>query len=192
MRPLRRRHHRRPLGRIGVLASDANTPGRDVRPLPDRGRFSRSAGSSERGPYRAFTELRTRCRGPRRGRAPGPRGHPTRQSVRPVRSAQHGLRVIRQPARRKLQGARLQDILGEGGPYALIQATASMASPRTREREVGSLVAAMEATGIEEGTIVTLREEERLETEAGPIDVVPAWKWFLRQQFRSTSCFRRR
>lgn len=70
--------------------------------------------------------------------------------------------------------------MGEGGPYALIQATASMASPRTREREVGSLIAAMEATSIEEGTIVTLREEERLETDAGPIDVVPAWKWFLR------------
>ena len=64
-------------------------------------------------------------------------------------------------------------------PYALIQVTASMASPRTREREMDSLVTAMEATGIEEGTIVTLREEERIETAAGPIEVAPAWKWFL-------------
>ena len=54
-----------------------------------------------------------------------------------------------------------------------------MASPRTREREMDSLVTAMEATGIEEGTIVTLREEERIETAAGPIEVAPAWKWFL-------------
>lgn len=71
-------------------------------------------------------------------------------------------------------------MLSPPSPYALIQVTASMASPRTREREVDSLVAAMEATGIKEGTIVTLREEERIETEAGPIEVVPACKWFLR------------
>lgn len=71
-------------------------------------------------------------------------------------------------------------MLSPPSPYALIQVTASLASPRTREREVDSLVAAMEATGIKEGTIVTLREEERIETEAGPIEVVPACKWFLR------------
>lgn len=81
------------------------------------------------------------------------------------------------------RGQKVDFLLGDAlsaEPYALIQVTASMASPRTREREVGPLIAAMEATSIEEGTIVTLREEERLETDAGPIDVVPAWKWFLR------------
>lgn len=81
------------------------------------------------------------------------------------------------------RGQKVDFLLGDAlaaEPYALIQVTASMASPRTREREVDSLVAAMEATGIKEGTIVTLREEERIETEAGPIEVVPACKWFLR------------
>ena len=81
------------------------------------------------------------------------------------------------------RGQKVDFLLGDAlaaEPYALIQVTASMASPRTREREVDSLVAAMEATGIKEGTIVTLREEERVETEAGPIEVVPACKWFLR------------
>ncbi len=43
-----------------------------------------------------------------------------------------------------------------------------MASPRTREREVDSLVAAMEATGIKEGTIVTLREEEAHRNRSRP------------------------
>lgn len=65
-------------------------------------------------------------------------------------------------------------------PYALIQVTASMASPRTREREVDSLGCRHGSDGLKEGTIVTLREEERIETEAGPIEVVPACKWFLR------------
>ena len=80
------------------------------------------------------------------------------------------------------RGQKVDFLLGaalSAEPYALIQVTASMASPRTREREVGSLIAAMEATGIEEGTIVTLRGEERIETAAGPIEVAPAWKRFL-------------
>lgn len=64
-------------------------------------------------------------------------------------------------------------------PYALIQVTASMASPRTRERRwIPSLPPWKRRP--QEGTIVTLREEERIETEAGPIEVVPACKWFLR------------
>lgn len=52
-----------------------------------------------------------------RGRTLGPRGHPDRQPIRPVRPAQHGLRVLRQPTRRKLQGTRIQDLLGEGGSH---------------------------------------------------------------------------
>lgn len=64
-------------------------------------------------------------------------------------------------------------------PYALIQVTASMESPKTRKRELDSLEAAMKATGLREGFVVTLREEEVLETEAGTIRIVPAWKWFL-------------
>lgn len=80
------------------------------------------------------------------------------------------------------RGQKVDFLLGDAlaaEPYALIQVTASMASPRTRERRWiprcrnGS-------DGIKEGTIVTLREEERIETEAGPIEVVPACKWFLR------------
>lgn len=64
-------------------------------------------------------------------------------------------------------------------PYALIQVTASMESPKTRKRELNSLEAAMNATDLREGFVVTLREEELLETEAGIIRFVPAWKWFL-------------
>lgn len=64
-------------------------------------------------------------------------------------------------------------------PYALIQVTASMESPKTRKRELDSLEAAMNTTGLREGFVVTLREEEVLETEAGTIRIVPAWKWFL-------------
>lgn len=64
-------------------------------------------------------------------------------------------------------------------PYELCQASLSIASESTRKRELGSLVAAMKATKLESGKIITLNEEEVVETEAGKIDVVPAWKWLL-------------
>lgn len=64
-------------------------------------------------------------------------------------------------------------------PYALIQVTVSMEREKTRQRETSSLEKAMELTGIREGTIVSLREQETIEADAGTIHVVPAWLWSL-------------
>ena len=64
-------------------------------------------------------------------------------------------------------------------PYALIQATVTMAHEKTRKREISSLEKAMELTGVAQGTIVSLREQETVETKAGVIHVVPAWLWTL-------------
>ena len=65
-------------------------------------------------------------------------------------------------------------------PYELYQVSVSLEDERTRKREVGSLEAAMSATKLNMGTIITLSEEGTLECEAGRIDLVPAWKWFLK------------
>lgn len=64
-------------------------------------------------------------------------------------------------------------------PYELYQVTADMSSDKTRKREVGSLESAMQVTKRENGTIITLREEGRIESTAGEINCVPAWKWAL-------------
>lgn len=53
---------------------------------------------------------------------------------------------------------------------------------RRREREVRALTTAMHETGIKHGTIVSLDTEERIETDAGVIDVIPAWLWSVQQQ----------
>jgi predicted AAA+ superfamily ATPase len=37
----------------------------------------------------------------------------------------------------------------------------------------------MAETGVKQADIVTLREDETLETESGTIRVVPAWRWLL-------------
>ena len=64
-------------------------------------------------------------------------------------------------------------------PYALYQVTVDMTAEKTRRREIGSLTAAMARTGIIHGTVITLREEGAEKTDAGSIDIIPAWKWAL-------------
>ncbi|MBQ9059324.1 MAG: ATP-binding protein [Atopobiaceae bacterium] len=64
-------------------------------------------------------------------------------------------------------------------PYALYQVSLSLASEKTRRRELSSLAAAMARTGIGEGTVVTLRESEDVRLDTGIVHVVPAWRWFL-------------
>jgi hypothetical protein len=61
----------------------------------------------------------------------------------------------------------------------LVQACTTLADPATREREVRALTDAMNETGVTSAEIVTLHEEETIDTDAGSIRVVPAWRWLL-------------
>lgn len=46
-------------------------------------------------------------------------------------------------------------------------------------REIGSLASAMRRCGLSRATVVTLADETTIRTDAGVIDVMPAWKWCL-------------
>ena len=70
---------------------------------------------------------------------------------------------------------------GRGRPRALVQVCESLVEPGTRKRETSALEAAMAETGLRAGTIVTKNESERIETDAGAIEVVPAWRFLLDQ-----------
>ena len=59
----------------------------------------------------------------------------------------------------------------------LFQVTLSMKEKETRKREITALQNAMEETGLKEGTIVTLDEEEKIEVEQGTLHVVPLLKF---------------
>lgn len=59
--------------------------------------------------------------------------------------------------------------------------TLAGAGEGTRRREVATLRAAMEETGITEGTVVTWDDEE---TEEDGVRVVPVWKWALEESGR--------
>lgn len=63
--------------------------------------------------------------------------------------------------------------------YEPIQVTANMQSAKTRARELGALEACMRNAHVGHGTVVTLEEQETVQTPAGQIDVVPAWRWLL-------------
>lgn len=65
-------------------------------------------------------------------------------------------------------------------PYELIQVTVDMGSPKSRERELGSLEVAMERTRLSNGVVVTLREDgEEVLGSGRRVRIVPAWKWSL-------------
>ena len=61
----------------------------------------------------------------------------------------------------------------------LVQACATLADASTQTREVVALTEAMIETGVSQSEIVTLHEEETIDTDAGVIRVVPAWRWLL-------------
>jgi uncharacterized protein len=61
----------------------------------------------------------------------------------------------------------------------LIQSCESLAAPQTRKREVAALSEAMAELRLTAGTIVTRNEAERIRTDAGTIDVIPAWRFLL-------------
>ena len=62
-------------------------------------------------------------------------------------------------------------------PYSAIQVTADMTNAHTQKREITALEQTMHRMSDVTGTIITLREEGTIPTDAGDINVIPAWKW---------------
>jgi uncharacterized protein len=60
------------------------------------------------------------------------------------------------------------------------QVTFSMSNSQTRERELMGLIDAMKTYSLDHGTIITYEEEMVIERDGYRIDIVPAWKWFLK------------
>ena len=58
------------------------------------------------------------------------------------------------------------------------QVTMSLADTETRQREINGLISAMDAFGLDEGTVITLDESEELKLDDGKtIYVIPFYKW---------------
>ena len=70
--------------------------------------------------------------------------------------------------------ARLPD-----GSRLLVQVCDDLAEPATRTREIRALREAMEELDMPRAIVVTREHEERVKTEPGQIDVMPAWRFLL-------------
>jgi uncharacterized protein len=51
-----------------------------------------------------------------------------------------------------------------------------------RRRELGGITAAMARFRLKHGLIVTHRQEDHIQTDAGEVRLLPAWKWSLQQE----------
>jgi hypothetical protein len=83
------------------------------------------------------------------------------------------------------EGGREVDFVATApdGALALVQVSADLRAEATRRREVGALEEAMAELGLDRGTVVTRYEGETIATGAGRIDVVPAWRFLLRDLY---------
>lgn len=73
-------------------------------------------------------------------------------------------------------------VFDNGEVKAAIQVSMVMNEPDTLKREVDGLLEACHFYGLKQGTIVTLRQENRFEQEGVEIDVVPAFEFMLRER----------
>ena len=71
-----------------------------------------------------------------------------------------------------------------GGPPELVQVCESLDNRDTRARELGALAEAMAEVGTDSSAVVTLIQEERVETDSGTIQVIPAREWFFHPRWR--------
>ena len=61
----------------------------------------------------------------------------------------------------------------------LVQVSLTMKDPKTRDREVISLLCAIEELGLGNGKIITLDEEKTLKEGDKTVEIIPAWKYLL-------------
>lgn len=81
-------------------------------------------------------------------------------------------------------GREIDFIIGnptDGSVKQVIQVCESIENSETRQREILALQEGMEELRVSDAIIVTLRQEETLQTSNGIIQIIPAWKWFFQK-----------
>lgn len=69
------------------------------------------------------------------------------------------------------------------GKLILMQVCESLINPKTRQREINALEAAMAELKVTYGFIITRNDSESLVIESGTIEILPAWKALLLNNF---------
>ncbi len=81
----------------------------------------------------------------------------------------------------KEKGGREVDfVIVEGGkPKQLVQVSWKMDEKKTRDREIRSILSAIEELGVEKAIIITGDAAENIEVDGHTIELVPIWEWLL-------------
>ena len=79
----------------------------------------------------------------------------------------------------KARGNQETDLLINPLNPVLFQVCYEIQNPRTREREISSLLASIKELKIERGTILTKNDEETISIGNLVIRILPVWKWLL-------------
>ena len=80
----------------------------------------------------------------------------------------------------RASGREVDFVVEDRGGVQLLQVSSSIGDAATHSREVGALLEASDELGAERLAIVTSGEERSLREGGKDVEVVPAWKWFLR------------
>ena len=70
--------------------------------------------------------------------------------------------------------------LNEDKELQMIQVAWSLEDEGTKEREVSALMVAMKERGVTKALLVTLEEEGWMEIEDLQIEIIPAWRYLLK------------
>ena len=68
-----------------------------------------------------------------------------------------------------------------GHIVAACQVTRSMKDEKTRQREINGLISALNAYNLTEGLILTDDETEEVTIDNKKIQIIPIWKWLLKE-----------
>lgn len=79
----------------------------------------------------------------------------------------------------KSQGNQETDFLINPTHPELIQVCYDLQNPKTRQREISSLLVCMKELKLNHGVILTKNDEEVINSDNTVIDVIPVWKWLL-------------
>ncbi|MEI6678026.1 MAG: ATP-binding protein [Mariniphaga sp.] len=79
----------------------------------------------------------------------------------------------------KSQGNQEADFLINPIQPEVIQVCYDLHNPKTRQREISSLLVCMKELKLDHGVILTKNDEEVINSENTVIDVIPVWKWLL-------------
>jgi hypothetical protein len=70
-------------------------------------------------------------------------------------------------------------VINSQGEIQLIQVSVSLMNPDTKKRETVAIIEAMDELSLDTATIITIENDEKIDSDTGSIYCISLWKWLL-------------